>query len=169
MTTIQNIDEVINYVRAKLKNTQIITVDGCSGAGKSTLSRKLARKLKIQHIKIDDLRVEGNNIHGGYVESRDHDALSKTFQKSHSPLILDGICIFKILAQHDVRSDISIYVKSFTKKLNDNGDYNWVCDHEDEVNRDHAYLPPIRQETRDYHREFNPISTADLVFKRYNQ
>jgi hypothetical protein len=145
----------IDYSKFPSQWTRIV-IDGDQGAGKTTLANEIAEELNASVISLDEFLL-GN--HDDYWKQINYDSLRSKIMSSGAKIIIEGVCILKILAQIQVRHDYHIFVELR------NGFVGWEYGH---------YLsekskPPrskLMQDIIAYYREFRPFESCDLFLSR---
>jgi hypothetical protein len=158
-----------------------IGFDGMDGVGKSTLAREMAERLGLSVISLDTYLVEKQN---GYVPHIRCDELKAAISVCRSPILIEGVCLLAVARRCGFDVDFLVYVR----RLSGNSGI-WheqeLCMAElpaDEVKRkerdlrgalsttekpdsvsDDEYLG-LTAELIDYHAQWRPVQSADLVF-----
>ena len=86
----------------------VITCDGFDGSGKSQLARALADQLGAIHIELDNFL---NRERGRYVEEIRYPELTKALDEADRAVVLEGICVQKILGYLGVVPAVRVYVR----------------------------------------------------------
>ncbi len=135
---------------SKLSSYQRIIIDGDDHSGKSPLARKIASALNAKVISLDEyLREPGRP----YCDQIDYEALHSDILSSVQKVVIEGVCMLKVLAKINVRYDYHIFTKRimFGKVA-----YDEYLD---------GLTPlPNRQMTKDiinYYREFVPFERCN--------
>jgi hypothetical protein len=123
---------------------KLVALDGYHGAGKSTLALDLSRHLNISVIHVDDY-IEPNT--GTFIDAVDLQKIELSIEKY--PVLLDGVCILKLLELMGRKADAIIYVRSLKPKSGPT-----------------AIEDPLAAEVTRYHREYNPEIMADIIYDR---
>lgn len=116
----------------------------------------MAEVLKVNVISLDNFLLENKDT---YWEQMKYDSLRSKIMSAGAKIIIEGVCILKVLAQIQVRHDYHIFVELR------NGFVGWEYGH---------YLsekakPPKSKLTQDivaYYKEFKPFETCDLPLSR---
>lgn len=160
------------------KRPLIIGIDGFPTAGKTTLGNDLARELSGVLISIDDHLHKQQN---GYLEFINYKTLSDTItlgKKNNHVLICEGICINAVLKKINSQQNLSIYVWGSCDwkeefDLISNYNFSGFDDHlkNEQVEFQRVYRRPLtpntfnlRKEIADYHKEYDPIKNADIIY-----
>lgn len=193
MIETNNIEEIIEEIQKSICQNKIgvISLDGNTGAGKSTLARTICNKMGINHLKLDDERYLHQNK-GGCLKYIKYEILLNDINEmvtSGNIGIVDSVCILKILGNIKVRSDLKIYVKKLSsygswkdvskfdytrsaaeiiqEELNGAGILNEnvnLVTNTDDADSDHKNT--LRDEIIEYHFEYRPDESADIIFNR---
>jgi putative protein kinase ArgK-like GTPase of G3E family len=152
--------QLANVLNINLPSTAVIGIDGWTGIGKTTLGRTLAEMLKGACFDLDSA-VERQRGH--YVAFMRIDEVWKALSRSSGRTFVSGICLREVLAKAHVKADAHIYIKRMA---------SWGWGDEDELEGDalaslDAAFPnnPVRDELRQYHKEWEPHLTADFEFR----
>ncbi|MFQ5863424.1 MAG: P-loop NTPase fold protein, partial [Candidatus Brocadiales bacterium] len=161
--------ELMNTLKAKgvMNNFMVVGLDGVYGAGKTTLAKNLAEKLSSEIIELDKFVARGQ---GGYVEYINYSSLKQAIdgaRKQETSVIVDGVCLLKVLRRIDVKLDILIYVKQMRP------DGSWLDEDElgllnNKVGRKYS-VKLLIHEIKEYHLEYAPIGRANYVFEHVIQ
>lgn len=160
-----------------------VTIDGFDGAGKSHLSLGLAIRLGLEILELDEVLARNR---GCYVESIRYPDLARRIALATEPLVVEGVCVQKVLNRLQVRPLLAIYVR----KIESDGSWppNELVDpsrnpddviaERKELDRRMAWVlgenpdpieampDTLRHEIIRYHHEYQPHLTADYVFDR---
>ena len=174
----------------ELPEGSLITVDGLDGSGKSHLARKLAEELKAEHVEIDRFL---NQKQGGFLDQIRYDELGDALQQSHagSSAVVEGCCTQEVMKRAGRVPDLKIYVKKIDvaqvdgQRIERWTDGNFLTEYgnpqdalagEEEALREYqtlfseeqgqADLPCLQKELIQYHFQYRPHETADLIFAR---
>jgi len=174
----------------ELPGGSLIAVDGMDGSGKSHLARKLAEKLGAEHVEIDRFL---NQKHGGFLDEIRYDELGNALQQVHAgcSTVVEGCCIQEVMNQLERVPELKIYVKKVEVEQVDgqrierwtNGNFlskydnaqDAIAGEEEELReyqeifsekQDQADLPCLQKELFNYHFQYRPHETADLIFAR---
>jgi adenylate kinase family enzyme len=169
---------------------QLISVDGFSGSGKSFLSKKIAENNNYKYIDIDkDYLTPNDGLFINFVKYEKLKADISKFVSDGKRVVIDGICILKVLDRIGFKPDIKVYVKRIHSQQWRDGKYlNYSTNVEDalsaernelqEFENDAAYIegrePKIIDSSREdmthetfrYHYLYHPDIVSDLVFHR---
>jgi adenylate kinase family enzyme len=94
------------------KKVQLISVDGFSGSGKSFLSKKIVEINNYTYIDIDGDYLKTND--GRFINFIKYEKLKADIFELVSngkKVVIDGICILKVLDRIGFKPDIKVYVK----------------------------------------------------------
>jgi uridine kinase len=113
--------------------SQLISIDGVDGSGKSYLSEFLVKEKGYSYIDIDGDYLIPND--GKYIEFIRYNVLKADVIKllsSRRIIVIDGICILKILENIDLEPDIKVYVKKIIfGEWRDGRLFDYSCNIED--------------------------------------
>ena len=87
-------------------NPNVIGIDGLDGCRKSTLAQQVAGHLHFQVIELDSF-LEKNK--GSFVDHLDIDGVRNAVQGRN--LIIEGVCLLKVLEMVGLDLDLLIYVR----------------------------------------------------------
>lgn len=161
----------------------IVTVDGWSGSGKTTLAKSLAGHLGLQRYELDDYLLKHR---GGFLEHLDYPRLSSALtdvRRVSDPILVDGICVLKVLQRLGLRSDVKVYVRRISAsgiwydvlKLDPSRTADEVIEEDRQAAERWAEMHgesfgeggvPLAWEVIRYHYTYLPHETADLYFNR---
>ena len=102
--------EVEQYINTK--NVKIISIDGKDGSGKTFLAKEICKGSNYIHFPLDDKYLIKQK--STYVDNIKNDELKQDIilnLEKNNVLIIDGICILKILDNINISSELKIYVK----------------------------------------------------------
>lgn len=169
--------------------SQLISIDGVDGSGKSYLSEFLVKEKGYSYIDIDGDYLIPND--GKYIEFIRYSVLKADVIKLLSLkkiIIIDGICILKILENIDLEPDIKVYVKKIIfGEWRDGRLFDYSCNIEDvlaakrkeaqEFENNAAFIegrePEILNNSEEnmqdeiirYHFEYQPENNTDIIFE----
>jgi hypothetical protein len=113
MIQFKSIGNLVNVISSIAdRKPCIISIDGVDGSGKSCLSYYLTQKTKFQYIDVDGEYLIPNL--GKYVSCIKYDKLKRDIHQSlvsGDSVVVDGICISKILENIGLIANIKVYVK----------------------------------------------------------
>ena len=138
---------------------EIIVFDGAAGAGKSTLMRDVGERLRqSKAIDVDDFL---NRRQGTFVSAiRFEDLRQTVFKAIHegSPVLVASVCARDVIKRIGVVKAIYVYVRT------DDDDHSAeaLAEKFGEIESDQ----PFHREVEEYHRDYKPRQTADLVYIR---
>jgi adenylate kinase family enzyme len=135
---------------------QRLLIDGDNGSGKTTLANKLAAVLSAKIVTVDDHLLQNGDI---YWKQIDYDALKAAISAAGEKVIIEGVCLLKVLEQADLRSDYHIFIKLY------NGMVGWEYQHylNERVKLPHSRL---RRDIAQYYRDYRPFDVCNLVVER---
>lgn len=168
-----NIQKLADHIRGK--GYRRIAVDGTNGAGKSTVSADLANELGFAHINLDEY-LDKNK--GGFLEYLQYDDVKKDLLNLDG-LVLDGICLLKVLDTIDMSVDVLVYVKRMRHGLwADESECEIDCEIEEFIAKEKEIIQLIErteelpetlglaEEIIRYHAEYEPYIKADITYER---
>ena len=121
----------------------LVAFDGYQGAGKSSVVRAMAKFLDIPACHLDDF-VKPKQ--GNYFNSIDLQGLRVALDRR--PMLVEGVCVLKVLQSLNVTPDRLVYVNSPRPEPGTTlGD------------------GPLAAEVSAYHRTFDPESAADVLYR----
>ena len=193
MLIFKEIEQLLLYIKNYLNEQPlIISIDGKEGSGKSTLSKTISDKLGFVYIELDSDRYLEKNK-GQYVKFISYDTLKEDITKlleNRKNIVIEGICILKILNIIGIKPSIKIYIKRMSKdghfwydeKLFDySKSPDEIIEQEDENLQEFIRISAeIEGKTFDpipleesifheiirYHFEYKPDLEADIIFER---
>ena len=145
----------IDYSKLPVQWSHII-IDGDQGAGKSSLANEMAEVLGANVISLDDF-LPGN--HAVYWEQIQYESLHSKISSSGPKVIIEGVCILKILAQIHVPYDYHVFIELR------NGFSGWEYGY---YLSETAKQPKskLTQNIIRYYKEFKPFEICDLFLSR---
>ena len=131
-----------------------IIVDGDPGSGKTTLANKMAKDLEANVVSLDDYLSGNREI--SYCDQINYASLRDKIRAGGPRLIIEGVCVLKILAKMEVHHDYHIIIQRH------DGFIGWTLG---------QYLgekakPPrdkLWQEIVQYYKDYKPFDVSDLV------
>lgn len=189
MIQFKSIEKLADFISAIAdRNPCIISIDGVDGSGKSCLSHYLTHNTKLRYIDIDGEYLIPNL--GKYVSCIEYDKLESDIYQSlvsGDSVVVDGICISKILENIGLIANIKVYVKNFVLGKWFDGDlFDYSCNIEDVIaakRKDDQEFADIeatiecrgtaivacseesmKEEIIRYHFEYHPDHSADIIF-----
>ena len=96
---------------SEITNASIIGIDGFKGSGKSTLSYYLGHHLRKNVLNIDDFVI---NNKGTYVPSIKWNELKNSINSLQN-VVIEGVCLLKIVDTLNIKLDYIIYCKELSK------------------------------------------------------
>src|SRR5262245_34233923 len=85
-----------------------IGFDGMDGVGKSTLAREMAQRLGASLISLDDHLVKKQNLYVPHIRC---DELEAAISASHSPILIEGVCLLAVAHRCGFDVDVLIYMR----------------------------------------------------------
>jgi len=168
-----------------------ITIDGLDGSGKTYLAQALADKLRYRHLEIDRFL---NKKQGGFLDQIRYSELGDALQQADagSSTVVEGCCIQEVMKRVGRVPELKIYVKEVDVKQMDgerterwtNGDFltkydnpqDAIAGEEEGLSEFQTLileeqgqadtLPCLQKELIQYHFQYLPHKTADLIFAR---
>lgn len=141
----------------------VIGIDGSTGSGKTILSYCLGCELLTNVINLD---IFLNTKQGSFIDQIRYDDLSGIIKdkiSSGKSIIVEGICLLKVLSKITVKQDILIYVKLISRNT---GIWCEESDLSGNGEIDCCLEARLRNEIIEYHNEFNPLNAANYLFLR---
>jgi uridine kinase len=93
---------------SKLSSCQCIIIDGDDHSGKSPLAHKIANALGAKVISLDEyLPGDGRP----YCDQIDYESLQNDISSSAQKVVIEGVCMLKVLAKINVHYDYHIFTK----------------------------------------------------------
>ena len=191
MITLRDKAELVDFISkaAQTNNIKIISVDGIDGCGKTTLAKELVNNLDLTHINLDEYLIKNKGTYVNYIKYK---ILKQDISKklaNNKVIIIDGICILKVLESIKIKSDFKIYVKKLRwgthwlegQIIDYSKNVDEVLKTEEETLRKFCeinakiegkkpgkFVPQesIFQEIVRYHFEYRPNLNADVIFER---
>jgi hypothetical protein len=93
---------------SKLSSCKCIIIDGDDHSGKSPLARKIATALNSKVISLDEYLLEDGRP---YCDQIDYQSLQNDIASSSQNVVIEGLCVLKVLAKINVRHDCHIFTK----------------------------------------------------------
>lgn len=193
MIELEDIEQIIKEIQVRISKDKIevITIDGDTGAGKSTLATSISTRIGVIHLKLDNERYLYKN-QGGCLKYIKYETLFNDIKEIISTgkiVLVDSVCILKILKNINIKSDLNIYVKRVSIYGfwydGDRFDYRRSATEVIQEEKDNALklLTIIRSlktndnvngenkntlndEIIEYHFEYRPDNKADIVYRR---
>lgn len=192
MVTYRSLNKIFNYVTLCVDERRkgvVISIDGVNGSGKSYLSSFLSKKNGYSYIDIDgDYLIPNKGKYIDFIRYHELKAKITSLLTVNKIIVVDGICILKVLNRIGFNSDIKIYVKKLRLDLWRDGDlFDYHRNIADVLSEKRASLedfenvsayiegrsPEINDSEEDmfheiirYHFEYEPDINADIVFER---
>jgi energy-coupling factor transporter ATP-binding protein EcfA2 len=158
-----------------------IAVDGVDGSGKTRLASSLASMLNAKHVELDKYLLSGQCL---YADALQYHHLASTLSEAMQlglTLIVEGLCVLKVLKRLSIRQDLLVYVKRMGPADSwTDGSYCGERGSPAEFSKDvHRMFAPIDLdgssksvdddislllEVAFYHFDFEPLREADVVF-----
>ncbi|MBI1928061.1 hypothetical protein HYR99_27935 [Candidatus Poribacteria bacterium] len=176
---VSDVPQLTDWLRERSVDQQpsIIGVDGTTGCGKTTIARQIAQTLNLEHVELDSVLEKHQ---GGYADYINYHELRRLIDRAAQfprSIVVEGICLLKILDRIQVTPDILIYIKH----VNAYGD--WYDDryyeprenpqeaiHEFDselsrlASRGKEFPADCEKEIIQYHQTYKPTVKADCVF-----
>jgi ABC-type cobalamin/Fe3+-siderophores transport system ATPase subunit len=133
-----------------------IIVDGDNGSGKTTLAKEMAAALNAKVVSLDDHLLENGDIYWNQIK---YEELASEIVSAGPRVIIEGVCVLKVLEKIKVNHDYHIFVKRY------NGFLGW----EYEQYLDERAKLPRSKLSRDivvYYRGYKPFNVCNLVLDR---
>lgn len=187
MKVYRNIDGLKNDALKDIESNrlQLVSVDGKCGSGKSALADYIIKDTGFIHIDLDDDKYLHQNK-CGYVEFIKYEILENDLirlKNSKKVIIVNGICILKILDKIKIQPELKIYVKrlSLYGYWYDGNYFDYsrsaveIIQEEEEANmrfiegtqvKEYEYRKTILHELIRYHFEYKPDLTAQILYER---
>ena len=192
MVTYRNINKLANYVKSRVDKRWkgvVISIDGVNGSGKSYLSSFLSKKNGYSYIDIDgDYLIPNKGKYIDFIRYNELKGKIAALLTGDKTIVVDGICILKVLNKIGFNSDIKIYVKKLRLgRWRDGNLFDYRRNIADVLSEKRASLeefenvsaciegrsPEINDSEEDmfheiirYHFEYEPDINADIVFER---
>lgn len=164
------------------QNSYVITIDGWDYTGKSTLAKRLAEELNLCVIELDQFL---NKNQGGYVQHIQYERLRNAFaHASHPRVLVEGICILKVLQRLRISPNIQVYMKKLSAEetwhpgltLDPGKNAEQVIEEDKSLRKQIAVrrgnpgteatgLEVLEYEIIRYHYTFKPHETADFYYE----
>ena len=161
---IDNLEQLSQWVADLItsKTPLYLGIDGLPESGKTKLSDSLGYQFHSNVIHLDAFL---NQNTGVFFDSLKFDEISKVLSSTKCDvIILEGICLLKVIRHLKIGLDKNIYVKRYS--------HHGYWEDETRVESDEpiAIQPDLPgaadREALIYHREFDPIENADLIYIR---
>lgn len=127
----------------------VIAIDGYHGIGKSTIAREVAARLHLPCVHLDDFLVRNQ---GAFLECLRYEQLSLAL--CQRPVMVEGVCLLAALKRLAITADVLVYVRAA----------ELVRISEKEPDDIRSRETQLLREVKDYHRQFEPIQKADIVY-----
>jgi Fe-S cluster assembly ATPase SufC len=146
----------VDYSKLPVQWTRLI-IDGDNGSGKSTLAKIMARDLGAKVVSLDEYLFKNGEI---YWEQIDNEPLKSAILSGGSKVIIEGVCVLKLLEKNSITHDYHIFIKLF------NGIFGW--EYQQFLN-ERAQLPrsKLRREIAEYYRQYKPFDVCHLTLERF--
>ena len=137
---------------SKLSSCQRIIIDGDDHSGKSPLARKIATELRAKVISLDEYLCEDGRP---YCDQIDYESLQRDISASVQKVVIEGVCMLKILAKINVSYDYHIFTKRI---MFDKSAYDEYLD-------ERIPLPKskLARDIVQYYREFKPFDKCHEI------
>jgi uridine kinase len=141
---------------SKLSSCQRIIIDGDDGSGKTPLAHKIAHTLGAKVISLDEYLHEDGRP---YCDQIKFETLQRDIFSSDKTVIIEGVCMLKILAKISVSYDHHIFTRRF------------VCGKSayEEYLDERIPLPKskLARDIVQYYREFKPFDKCNEIQMLY--
>jgi len=165
MKTINNIDELIKYI--KKSNPKLLVIDGRDGSGKTYLAKQLHSKLGGTHLTEEKYRT--SNLNGEFEPKFDELILDMARSLPKGSVIYDSVLMLWINDQCGIKPDLTIYVK----KMSQMGLWSDEVELDDDMSKEEAIIKAdkmggtrFRKQIISYHFDYLPHKTADIIYER---
>ncbi|QDU55494.1 hypothetical protein [Aeoliella mucimassa] len=173
MKVLKDQESVLQAIREtmQLKPLACIGIDGCMNSGKTTLADYVAKELPATVIHVDEYLNKGeSHSHLEAIRMNELAAKLGESQESIQPIIVESICLLKVLEQLSVSPDLLVYVKRLSS-----GTWHDEMHMEESDSETFAFVtkvPLLEEDTflensqKAYHENFEPLQKADLIYER---
>jgi hypothetical protein len=161
----KDVVDLLQILSERSAPIHLIAIDGTTGAGKSFLRNQLARALCAHELEFDEYLIRDREEFVRALKMKD---LANALTQLQTPVVASGVCMLKVLQQLQIEPDVLVYVKRMAI-------WGWA-DHDevegDEIEELAAHIGlstddlQLHLEVRQYHRDFRPQHTADVIFER---
>jgi len=194
MIELDNFQDAIKEIESRISQNgiKIISLDGNTGSGKSTLAKYISDKTGAIHLDLDEEKYLHQN-QGGRLKYIKYDILHDDIIELinlENLVIVDSVCILKILKIIKIESDLKIYVKRLSAYghwyESNKFDYQKSASEiiQEEKNRAQILRDIVNSsvgtnehneikenttydEIIEYHFEYKPDINADIVYNRF--
>ena len=144
----------------------IIGIDGAVGSGKTILSYCMGCALRFSVVNIDQFLSRGRGDYLSQIRYKDLEEYIKRKVEEGKSIIVEGVCLLKILGKIQIKHDFLVYVKRMScnnetwceeKELSGQGQIN---------KHPKKDLERLSNEIIRYHNQFNPSIKAHYCFER---
>ncbi len=121
------------------------------------MAKEMAESLNARVVYIDDHLLKNGAI---YWEQIQYEILRSKILTGGPRVIIEGVCIVKVLAKIGISHDYHIFMKLF------NGILGWEYEHflNESVKLPHSSL---RREITKYYRDYRPFDICDMALTRF--
>lgn len=144
------------------RGAQLIGIDGCDGAGKTTLARALAVQLGGIVVDLDDHLEKHQGVFIPALKLNDVATQLTQAAKSGRVVIVSGLCLMEVFQRIGGKPDLLIYVQRNTQT--DLPSNIVFLDAEDGYTEQLGGLSELDREIGIYHRNFQPRTSAHILF-----
>jgi len=181
-------DEIKNEISSK--SVIIISIDGKDGSGKSTFAENISKQLNAVHIDLDEDKylIKNKSTYVDFIKYSVLEDELDSLKKMEAIIVIEEICILKILDRLKIESGLKIYVKKLTRfgYWFEGQDFDYSRSADDIINegeeslkkfieisshiegvpkKDYQYQESIHHEIIRYHHEYQPDLNTDFVFE----
>jgi energy-coupling factor transporter ATP-binding protein EcfA2 len=87
-----------------------IIIDGDNGSGKTTLAKEMAVVLSAKVISLDNHLLENGDIYWDQIK---YEELASEIAPAGPRVIIEGVCVLKVLGKINVKHDYHIFIKRY--------------------------------------------------------
>jgi ABC-type cobalamin/Fe3+-siderophores transport system ATPase subunit len=133
-----------------------IIIDGDNGSGKTTLAKEMSAALNAKVVSLDDHLLENGDIYWNQIKYQE---LASEIVAAGPRVIIEGVCVLKVLGKINVNHDYHIFVKRY------NGFLGWEYE---QYLDERAKLPrsKLSRDIAAYYRACKPFNVCNLVLDR---
>ncbi|MGI0011097.1 MAG: hypothetical protein ACREAE_06840 [Nitrosopumilaceae archaeon] len=159
----------------------VVGIDGKDGVGKSTLAVALANELELELVELDKHLTKNQGGYVDYIRYPVLDEILRNAKRLQISVIVEGICLIKVLERLMLKPDILIYVKrvmpdgfwydSYYCEPNEKPEELLKSIKESNEKAHQLFGSPSKQDDLkfriiEYHQEYKPTEMADYFFER---